>query len=330
MKITKEKKDAILVAGGAGFIGINLIKELNKSKKDHKIIIIDNLILGNKENIPKNSNFKFINLDISEFKTFSSYIDKLNAAYSINEIWHLAANSDIPSGVKDLNVDYKNTFLTTLNIIKAFKKYNLKKLHFASSSAIYGDFGDKLISEESGPLMPISNYGTFKLASEAVLSSFVEDNNCKLYIYRFPNVVGSPASHGIIYDFVKRLYNDSSILEVFGNGFQKKIYLHVEDLLAAMLFINSNSNQKRNIFNIGPNDDGVYVKEIAENVAKKFNCKKIIYGKTKQGWTGDVPKYSYLTSKIKHLGWVPKYKSSKEAINKAIIEIYNQFFRKNF
>ena len=207
-----DKVNAILVAGGAGFIGINLIKELIKRNRDYKIIIIDNLTLGKKDNIPENSNLLFINLDISEFKIFSSCINRLNTNYNINEVWHLAANSDIPSGVKDLNIDYKNTFLTTLNIIKTFKNYNLNKIHFASSSAIYGDFGEHLISEESGPLMPISNYGSFKLGSEAVLSSFVEDNNCKLYIYRFPNVVGSPASHGIIYDFVRKLNNNSSFL----------------------------------------------------------------------------------------------------------------------
>ena len=88
--------------------------------------------------------------------------------------------------------------------------------------------------------------------------------------------------------------------------------------------------EKRNIFNIGPNDDGILVKEIAENVARIFNCKKIIYGETARGWQGDVPRDSYLTKKIKKLGWEPKNQTSKDAIERATKEIYNQFLKNNF
>ena len=120
--------------------------------------------------------------------------------------------------------------MTTFNIIRACREKNIKKLVFASSSAIYGDHGEKSIYEDISPLMPISNYGAMKLASEAICLAAKHEFLEKLMIYRFPNVVGTPATHGVIYDFVRKLKKDNRSLEVLGNGTQKKSYLHVKTL----------------------------------------------------------------------------------------------------
>ena len=175
-----------IVTGGAGFVGYNLINKL-----PNKVIIIDCLIHKNKflANNIKKKKIIFIKHDLSKKNSTNVLLKKLRKYKNIKEIWHLAANSDIGKGSKDLKIDLNNTFFSTINTIGLAKKLNIKKFNFASSSAIYGDHGFNKISENTGPLKPQSNYGAFKLASEAVLMSNA-DNSFKLNIFRFPNVVG--------------------------------------------------------------------------------------------------------------------------------------------
>ncbi len=317
--------EGIIVSGGLGFIGTNLVEQLTLKETSH-IFILDNLRLGSKKNLVKSSKVSFINVDLSDKIKTKEALEKIQKVAKIKEIWHMAANSDIPSGITNPDIDFKDTFLTTYNLINNLDVVNLEKIHFASSSAIYGDHGEKKISEETAPLFPISNYGSFKLASEGILSAFVEKNHCKLYIYRFPNVVGTPATHGVIFDFIKRLSLDPNKLSVFGNGKQKKQYLHVNDLISAMFAIRLKSFQKRNVFNIGPLDEGIEVSEIAElTVSKFFNGAKIEYGNSDKGWIGDIPKYKYSVENLLKLEWEPTYPSSRSAVINAIESIGNNF-----
>ena len=308
----------ILVTGCCGFIGSNLIKKLLKD--GYSVIGIDNFLLGSYKNISNisSNNFKFFEINIAEEESISHLERYLNDEHEINEIWHLAANSDIQRGNQDSNIDLKNTFLSTYYLLEFAKRNNVKKFHFASSSAVYGDHGEKKLDELSSPLLPISNYGSMKLASEAIISAATEQFLDFSFIYRFPNVVGLPMTHGILFDFFKKIENDNTILEVLGDGTQQKLYLHVDDLIDAMVTIKKHSRSKYNIINIGPDDDGISVKSIAELFKKLTNGNFIInYGKNNFGWPGDVPKFNYDISKIKNFGWIPKL-GSLQAIKKTI------------
>jgi len=222
-----------------------------------------------------------------------------------------------------VNVDLNDTFMSTVSTLKIMKAIECKKLYFASSSAVYG-FNENRLHEDIGPLMPISNYGAMKLSSEALISASLESFLDKVCIYRFPNVVGVPATHGVILDFIKKLKKDMSTLEVLGNGTQQKTYLHVSELVEAMLFINNNTDNGMNYYNIGAMDDGVFVKQIAEETTKVASPDaKINYQKTDRGWVGDVPRFYYSVVKLKELGWSPKM-SSLEAVQRAVIEIASQ------
>ena len=316
------KKTAILLTGSAGFIGSNLSRYfLNKNKI---VLGIDNFKLGEKKNIKyilKNKNFFFKKLDLSDYNKINSCLKKFTQKYKIESIWHLAANSDIKDGFKDPDNDYKNTFLTTYNLIKISKKYRIQNFVFASSSAIYGNLKDTRLSENSGPLLPISTYGAMKLASEGIISAAKESFLKKAFIFRFPNVVGFPSTHGVIHDFINRLKKNPKKLMVLGNGKQKKIYMHVQDLILSMDYIFKNSKEKMSLYNIGPRDDGVTVKFISKEVVKHFKQnKKIVFEKKSQGWVGDVPYFKYSTNKFKKLA--PSIKTySKTAIIKAIKEL---------
>jgi UDP-glucose 4-epimerase len=312
----------ILITGLAGFIGTNLTR--NFLAQDHTVIGIDNFCNSSKNNIAefyKNELFHFIELDLFNYEELVKCLSQVHQKHSIEQVWHLAANSDIPAGVANIDVDYRNTFMTTMNILKSMKLLKISSLVFASTSAIYGDLGDKRIVEDAGPLLPISNYGAMKLASEALISSSFESYLKSAYIFRFPNVIGVPATHGVILDFIKKLKLDPTILNVLGNGTQQKAYLHVNELIDAMCFIVNNAKDKLNYFNIGNVDNGVTVKFIAESVVETCSPKaKINYGKENRGWVGDVPKFNYSIEKLLNLGWSPKL-SSSESILKAIQEI---------
>jgi len=304
---------SILVVGGAGFVGSVLVKEISKDNAD--IIVIDNLSLGSTDHIDS-TKVQFHKLDINNVEQVLELLQKKNVC----EVWHLAANSDIPRGVQNINIDLDNTFMSTVSTLKIMKEIGCKRLYFSSSSAIYG-FNEKRLHEDIGPLMPISNYGAMKLSSEALISASLESFLDKVCIYRFPNVVGVPATHGVIFDFIKKLKKNMSKLEVLGNGYQQKTYLHVSELVEAMLFINNNTDNGMNYYNIGAMDDGVFIKQIAEETVKVVSPDaKINYQNADRGWVGDVPRFYYSVKKLKNLGWSPKL-SSLEAIKRAVEEI---------
>ena len=156
----------ILVTGGAGFIGSHLDDAL--IARGHNITVVDNLVLGRKENIAHlmdNPNFKFVEADILDAET----MHKVFIEGQFEMVYHLAANSDIQKGGKDPMVDYQLTFNTTFQILQLLKEFEIKKFFFASTSAIFGETYD-VLSEDYGPLKPVSNYGAGKLASEAFIS----------------------------------------------------------------------------------------------------------------------------------------------------------------
>ncbi|MDC3246409.1 NAD-dependent epimerase/dehydratase family protein, partial [Flavobacteriaceae bacterium] len=286
----------------------------------HSVTVIDNLILGSLNNIKHlldNPNFTFYQEDILK----SSSLELIFKNHNFDMVYHLAANSDIQKGSNDPDVDYSLTFKTTYNILMCMKKYNVNKLFFSSTSAIYGESTD-LLHENYGPLIPVSNYGASKLASEAFISAFSSTYKIKTWIARFPNVVGERFTHGVIYDFVKRLRENSNELVVLGNGEQIKPYLYVKDLVNGIIFICNNSNNMYNVYNIGVSSR-TKVKDIANMVIQEMGLKaKIIYTGGDRGWVGDVTEFQYDLTKINSLGWSAS-RTSNEAVNIAIKRALN-------
>ncbi|MDE1892474.1 MAG: SDR family NAD(P)-dependent oxidoreductase [Betaproteobacteria bacterium] len=315
-----------IVAGGAGFIGANLCGLL--LEEGRTVVVIDNLLRGSREYlgaVATTSRLHFIEADLSQRTPTEAAFDQAATFGRVDEVWHLAANSDIPAGVADADVDMKNTFLTTAEILRCMKANKIGKLYFASSSAIYGDLGDQPLHENIGPLLPISNYGAMKLASEALISAAAESHLERACLFRFPNVVGVPATHGVILDFVRKLKTTVNSLEVLGNGSQRKAYLHVSDLVAAMLLVRSRADTPKILpINVGPVDEGVYVHWIAEQVVKRVSpTANIQFGTGNRGWVGDVPRFHYSTARIQDLGWKPAL-GSDAAVLRAIDEISRQ------
>jgi UDP-glucose 4-epimerase len=321
------QKPICLVTGAAGFIAHNLIKRLLFS--GWKVIGLDNFLLGSKENILELSQypeFFFYDVDLSLDNVLEKLLQDVEDVLGVSDIWHLCANSDIKAGSASPNVDFKHTFSTTFNILGVAKAVSCKNFYFASSSAIYGDHGEHPLDETLTVPRPISNYGAMKLASEALISAYSESSNCRCVIFRFANVIGLPATHGVIHDFFKKLMSNGTKLNVLGNGEQKKIYLHVDDLIDGMIFLQESNAEGYDIFNIGPSESlGVTVKEIANEVVAQVSPEaEICYGLSDRGWIGDIPRFNFSTSKLKNLGWVARY-TGQESVSKTISELKKQW-----
>lgn len=297
------------ITGGAGFIGSHLVDALIKK---NKVIVYDNLSSGSKNFIAHhftNKNFKFIKGDILNKSLMNKSIK------GCDFVFHLAANPDISKSVKDPNLDFEQGTKATFNVLEAMRKARIKKIAFSSSSTVFGETKKIPTPEDYGPLFPISTYGASKLACEGLISSYVNIYGFTAWIFRFANVIGGRATHGIIDNFIKQIQKNKNELVLLSDGTPKKSYIHVKDCISAMLFCVKNSKEKLNIFNLGTND-WIEVKEIAEIFLKEAGLSdtKIIYGKEKRGWKGDVPKMLLANKKIINLGWKQKYGSKKAVI----------------
>jgi UDP-glucose 4-epimerase len=305
----------LLVTGAAGFIGSHLVDRL--LTEGNSVVGIDNLSLGTMRHLSasvRNPNFRFIQADLNERGTYRGAVLAEARMEPFDTIWHLAANSDISAGVADPDIDLRDTFLTTFNILKLARELETAKLAFASTSAVYGE-RDTLLEEDSGPMFPISNYGAMKLASEAVIRAAVESGLPRAWLFRFPNVIGSRATHGALYDFVKKLKKDPTQLPVLGDGTQQKPYLHVSELVDAMLFIWKQTSERFNYFNIGPIGEGTTVRFIAETAVRLNSPSAVIrYGTGAKGWVGDVARFKYSVEKLRNLGWSPTLNSDQAVV----------------
>lgn len=303
----------ILITGGAGFIGSHLCDAL--LAEGHQVTVVDNFILGKKENVEHlfgNTDFTLVEDDLIN----SNSMRELFLKNKFDMVYHLAANSDIRKGGNDPVVDYELTFNTTFHVLQYMKEFGVKKLFFASTSAIYGETYD-VLNEEYGPLKPVSNYGAGKLASEAFISAFSSNYDIQTWIARFPNVVGERFTHGVIYDFIHKLERNPCELEVLGNGEQCKPYVYVKDLVEGILYITEHANEKYNVYMLGT-DTRTKVKEIAAMVIEEMGLhSKTVYTGGDRGWKGDVPEFRYDLTKVNQLGWKAKY-TSNDAVRIAI------------
>lgn len=316
----------ILITGGAGFIGSHLTKSL--IEEDHNVFCVDNLELGNMDNIKdylSNNHFKFYENDVSNIEILTQIMKESN----IELVFHLAANSDIQKSGINPTIDYKNTFLTTYSVLESMRISGTKKLFFASTSAVYGEKLGVLLKEDIGDLSPISYYGGAKLASEAFISSYAYMNDFDVTIFRFPNVIGPNLTHGVIFDFIKKLEINPNKLQILGDGTQCKPYIYVLDLINAIINITFNYEKGVNIYNLGV-EDQTTVREIADIVCNALNLKDIEYEFTSgnRGWKGDVPNFQYDLSKIHNHGWNARF-TSNEAVKLTVENVINKKSRGN-
>jgi UDP-glucose 4-epimerase len=303
-----------LVTGAAGFIGSHLCDRL--LALGAQVWGIDNFHLGRERNIAHlagNKAFAFEKIDALDAVS----LDRLFGQVKFDEVFHLAANSDIAAGNSDRALDLRLNQLTTCNVLEAMHLHRVPRLFFSSTSAVFGE-QDRPLSENDGPLQPISFYGASKLGAEAFVSVYCHTLGIRAVVFRFPNVVGERATHGALYDFIEKLKKNPNELAVLGDGRQTKPYLYVGDLLDAILLAWRQPPAAFDVYHAA-GSGATSVKTIAEIMVEHFGHPdtKIVFGGGDRGWPGDVPRFSYDTVKLRALGWSPKFESTEAILHTA-------------
>jgi len=306
------------VTGGAGFIGSHLVDRLVKTGE---VTVYDNFSSGKREFIQRhlsNPKFKLIEDDLLNFERLTASLKNQDV------VFHLAANPEARLGIQNTRLDLEQETLATYNLLEGMRRNGVRKIVLASSGTIYGDTPVIPLPENYGPALPISLYGAGKLASEGLVSAFCGTFDFQGWIFRFSNVVGQPATHGAIYDFIHKLLADSTQLEILGNGKQAKPYLHVSDCVAGILFGFENSHEPVNLFNLGT-ESHTSVAAIARLVAEEMGLEnvKVNFTGGERGWPGDVPQVRFNIGKIKKLGWSPRL-DSDSAVRQSVKEVVRQ------
>ena len=282
-----------IVTGGAGFIGANIVKAL--LDRGFKVHVFDNLSTGNIDNLPLDK-INFCNLDLK--KNYKDW-----PTIEATCIYHLAANADVRGGINDHNIDLNENLLVTKNACDFSLKNNIKKFVFASSATVYGE-PNIFPTPEECTSNQTSLYGASKMSSEAFIQAYSNYGYFQSTIFRFVSWIGYGYSHGVIYDFVKKLLNDSSKLEILGNGKQMKSYLDVRDGVKGVINISELHDQNSSVFNLG-HFQTMNVKNLADIVCDEMNLNKVEYHFTggERGWVGDSPLVHLDTQKANKYGW---------------------------
>ncbi|MCB2225982.1 MAG: NAD-dependent epimerase/dehydratase family protein [Desulfarculaceae bacterium] len=300
------------ITGGAGFIGSHMVDAIIEQGP---LTVYDNLSSGSLDFLAEHRehpNFNFVKGELGDLEQVSQ------AMAGHQRVIHYASNPDIARGMLETDLDLREGTLLTYNVLEAMRLNGAKEILYTSGSGIYGDVGTFPTPEDFGPLMPISFYGASKLAGEGLISAFAHQYGMKAYILRMGNVVGGRQTHGVGYDFIRKLKKYAQSLEILGDGTQAKSYVHVTDVIGAMLYIMAETDDTVNVFNVAT-DDVLDVTSIAKIVIAEMGLSgvELKYTGGDRGWKGDVPQVRLVLDKIHALGWYSKMNSA-EAITASI------------
>jgi UDP-glucose 4-epimerase len=306
------------IVGGAGFIGSHFTDILLNKPEVEKVTIYDNFSSGREWHYQQHlmdSRLKIVRGDVEN--TMNLAANMMNHDVVI----HLASNPDIAKAATQPDIDFWQGTALTNSVLEAMRYSGVTRLLYASGSGVYGDLGEEEASEDRGPLLPISTYGASKLAGEVLINSYCHMFGLTARIFRFGNIVGPRQTHGVGFDFAKRLLQNPNELSILGNGAQSKSYIYVYDVVNAVLIANEKCNSICQVYNVATGDY-ITVHEIVELVMECLGLSNVNlkYSGGDRGWKGDVPIIRLNTDRVKNLGWTCQ-KSTKEALKESIFSM---------
>lgn len=310
-----------IVVGGAGFIGSHVTKRLAAEEPEAQIFIYDNFSSGKKDHLQEilgDKRLHIIEGDIKELNQLTKAMEGVDIVYS------LASNPDISKAIAQPDIDFwEGTYLIN-NVLEAMRKNGVKNLIYASGSGVYGDVGATVTDEDFSPMLPSSTYGASKLACEALICSYCKMFDMNAGAFRFANVVGPNQTHGVGYDFLRKLADNPKKLVILGDGTQSKSYIYIEDIVNALRTVEKKALHGYNYYNVATLDH-ITVTEIADITVKVMGLHDVEYCYTggDRGWKGDVPIVRLDSQKIRKLGWGNQYTTS-QAIEMSVTSMYEK------
>ncbi len=308
------------IVGGAGFIGSHFVDRLMSDPRVEGVTVFDNFSSGREWHLAAHrddSRLEVVRGDVAD-------LGLLARAMEGNEtVIHLASNPDIARAATEPAVDFDEGTRLTHHVVEAMRVSGASRILYASGSGVYGDLGEHEAEEDHGPLIPVSTYGASKLAGEALIASYCFMFGLTGCVFRFGNVVGPHQTHGVGFDFLRRLLVDSSQLDILGDGSQSKSYIHVTDVVSAVLTAAELAPRPFCAFNVATGDY-VTVREIADL------CLDVLgedpagttysFSGGDRGWKGDVPVVRLNTDRIRAVGW-SNTMNTREALRASLVSM---------
>jgi UDP-glucose 4-epimerase len=291
------------IVGGAGFIGSHFTDRLLTDPTTTGVTLYDNFTSGREwhfEHHLSDARLAVVRGEVAD-------LDALCAATAGHDtLIHLASNPDIAKAMTDPRVDFDEGTALTFHVVEAARISGVGEVLYASGSGVYGDLGEIEAQEDHGPMVPTSTYGASKLAGEALLSSYAAMFGLRASAFRFGNVVGPRQTHGVGFDFVRRLRRDPATLDILGDGRQSKSYIYAEDVVNAVLLMSRTRAAGFEVFNVATGDY-ITVTEIAELATEVLGLEPgsttFKYAGGDRGWKGDVPIVRLSTERVQARGW---------------------------
>ncbi len=296
----------ILVTGGAGFIGSNIVDRL--TKEGHEVVVIDNLSTGKLENLNKKA--KFYKLDIGSPQTKAVFNKE-----KFDVVYHKAAQIDVQKSINDPIFDGDVNILGTINILEACKETNVKKIIYASSAAVYGE-PQYLGIDEKHQINPSSYYGISKYTPENYIKTYSKYYDLSYTILRYANVFGikqdPKGEGGVIAIFMDKFFKGEAPT-IYGNGSATRDFIYIEDVIDANIKALYKGNG--DVFNIGTGK-ATSIKELYHMMKKLMKSDiGVQYGPDRKG---DIKESYFNVGKAtEKLGWIPTY-NIVEGLDKTI------------
>ncbi len=303
----------ILITGGAGLVGSHLTQHL----LDHgaTVRVADNLSKGDCARVP--SDAEFIEADLTERNDVDQIITE-----DLDIVFHCAAYTD--TNYDDDRTLFEENTEMTYNVLERMQDVGVTNIAFTSSSTVYGE-APRPTPEDYAPLEPISIYGSSKLADEALISTYALSYDFTAWVFRFANIVGPHQRGNVIPDFIEKLLEDPTELEILGDGRQEKSYMHVEECVDAITHVIEYADQDLNTYNLGTRTT-TSVTAIADIICEEMDLDpEYNYTGGDRGWTGDVPKMRLSIEKLASLGWEPSM-SSHESVRRGVGDIITEMY----
>lgn len=282
-------KEISLISGAGGFIGRHLSKAIK-----HRGRKVYGILLDGESNPYVNKHFV---ADVRDMGELEACIDP-----AISEIYHLAAIANVPESISDPRKDFETGALGTFNMLEIARKIKLRSFVFASSVSVL-DSGNTVLFDESSAYGPRTPYGASKMTGEGYCKAYNECYGIPTKVARMFNVYGPGKKGLVIFDLIQKLFDNTSVLTILGDGSQVRDFLYIDDAVAGIQIV-AERGTPGEVYHLASGKP-VTIKELVKTLITLLDLKDVRVESSGESWKGDMPWYADIT-KAMALGFSPQ------------------------